>query len=452
MLAKVRFCFFLIVLVLMGFLANNHMLWANSQTQNFEWEIHSQIPGHKIAMVSTNDGWIVQFEGQAANLYRWDGNVWANAGTLTHTQFIVRGDIFMVSATDGWIVLGGPLSGSSNLAESAIYRWDGNTWTFFGSVTDPNAVSFSALDFVSAADGWATAAFNFGSHFYRWNGSAWQKETSVWLPLDAGNDIDMVSATDGWAVGFQGNIFRWDGNTWTEVDSPVTTSLNSIDMVSATNGWAVGANGVILKWNGNTWSQAPSPTTVRLNAINMVSDTEGWIVGGGWNGQNSDPGLILHWDGNAWSEVTIANMAQLNDVVKVQETDGWIVGNNNILRYVEYAPTLTMNFASGAPGSFFTVTGTGFPENNTAVISANGQELGSVSSDVDGAFMFLLSTADADEGLYFVTASVNPSATVSFTLDSDEPLRPQEGDGSIFNIPAGIAFTESIFLPIILRE
>lgn len=452
MYTRIRFYFLFIMLTLTGFLTNDYIIGAKLQTQNFEWTIHNQIYSHKIAMVSANDGWSVRFGNQVADLYRWDGTSWTSAGTLTHPQDVVRGDIFMVSATDGWIVLGGPLSGSSNLAESVIYRWDGNTWTHFATITDPNAVSFAAIDMVSATDGWATAAFNFGSHFYHWNGSTWQKMTSVWLPLDAGNDIDMVSATNGWAVGFEGDIFHWNGNTWAEVASPVTTSLNSIAMVSSTDGWAVGADGIILHWDGNTWSETPSPTSIRLNEVTMVSATDGWAIGGGWNGQDSDPGIILKWDGNTWSEVANPTTAVLNDVVIVSETDGWIVGDGNTLRYVVYPPTLTTNFTSGAPDSFFTITGTRFPENDTATITVNGQELGSVSTDADGAFIFLLSTTNADEGSYFVTASVNPSATVSFALDSNEPLRPQDGVGSIFNVPAGIAFTESVFLPIILRE
>jgi hypothetical protein len=47
--------------------------------------------------------------------------------------------------------------------------------------------------------------------------------------------------------------------------------------------------------------------------------------------------------------------------------------------------------------------------------------------------------------------SANPTASVRFTLDADDPVRPQEGVGPIFEVPAGIAFTEFVFLPIIMR-
>jgi len=372
-----------------------------STPQSSGWNINNDsVFGDKISMVSATDGWIITFAGKSAFLYRWDGTNWTNAGSVAHTQDIVRGDISMVSAADGWIALGGPLGGG---AESVIYHWVGYSWTQFDTVTDPNEVSFSSLDMISATDGWAAAGFKFGSKYYHWNGITWELDTNVWLPLVADDDIDMVSANDGWAVGFTGKITRWDGSAWIEVTSPVTTSLNSVSMVSATNGWAVGDDGVILHWDGSTWTQANSPTIAELNAVTMVS-----------------------------------------------ATDGWIAGYGGTLRY-EVVPSLAINFATGAPGSYFTFTGIDFPANDTATITVNGQELGNVPTNTNGEFVFLFSTTNADEGAYFVTANVNPSATTRFTLDSNEPVRPQDGTGTVFEVPAGIAFTETIYLPLVLR-
>jgi hypothetical protein len=46
---------------------------------------------------------------------------------------------------------------------------------------------------------------------------------------------------------------------------------------------------------------------------------------------------------------------------------------------------------------------------------------------------------------------VNPRASAVFNLDSSKPLRPQEGNGQIFSIPAGIAYTHFIYLPLVFR-
>ena len=114
-------------------------------------------------------------------------------------------------------------------------------------------------------------------------------------------------------------------------------------------------------------------------------------------------------------------------------------------------PELTLNFASGAPGSFFTATGVDFPASTTAEVTVNGHALGTVPTDADGNCSFILSTANAEEGSYYVTVSANPGATARFSLDSSEPTRPQDGVGPIFDVPANSAFTESVFLPVIQR-
>ena len=114
-------------------------------------------------------------------------------------------------------------------------------------------------------------------------------------------------------------------------------------------------------------------------------------------------------------------------------------------------PSIQTNHTSGAPGSFFTISGTNFPANGIATIEVNTETIGTTPTDANGSFSFLLSTSNADEGSYFVTTSVNPSATVGFVLVLNESTHPQEGSGKVYDVPSGIAFTESIFLPAVLR-
>ena len=123
----------------------------------------------------------------------------------------------------------------------------------------------------------------------------------------------------------------------------------------------------------------------------------------------------------------------------------------DIFRY-KLEASLYINYPNGAPGSYFTLTGTGFPASATATISANGHELGSIPVDANGDFTFLFSTTNADEGSYTIAASVNPSDTTQLTIDADDPFRLQEGTGTILDIPEGIAITTSqIFLPLVRR-
>ncbi len=428
-----------------------------SLTQRIGWVVQDDaIFGDRIDMISADDGWVLKLTSDNARLYRWNGQDWAFFDALSHTQNIVRGDIFMLSATDGWVVLGGPLSGSSNLATSSIYRWNGNTWNFYGNIEAPNAVSMESIDMLSPSEGWASGPFNFGTIYYHWNGTSWELFKQNFSDF-TGNGIDMVSSTDGWSIG--DGIYHWNGTDWVNAGKPVDRILNAISMVSTTDGWIVGGGrvfnpntgevddepGVILRWNGTSWNEVPSPVDERLFALDMVSADEGWIVG--------DKGTILHWDGGLWSEFagpSSQSSSELLGIDMLSSSNGWITGDGGVLSY-ETSPELEINVWSGAPGSFFTLSGSDYPANEEATVNVNGHDLGTITTDEAGAFSLILSTANADEGIYITTVSVNPAATIQFILDAGSPLRPQEGEATEISVPAGIALTEQLFLPKILR-
>jgi hypothetical protein len=114
------------------------------------------------------------------------------------------------------------------------------------------------------------------------------------------------------------------------------------------------------------------------------------------------------------------------------------------------AAALTINYASGKPGSFFTLEGDNFPPDDTASITINGALLGTVPTDAAGDLLFLLNTTQADTGGYTVTAAVNPVASVGLVLDSSKPTRLQEGQGTIFVVPGSLV-TDTLSLPLLVR-
>jgi hypothetical protein len=128
------------------------------------------------------------------------------------------------------------------------------------------------------------------------------------------------------------------------------------------------------------------------------------------------------------------------------------VGADYGLAFAPATPTLDINYTTGQPGSFFTLTGAEFPANSMATITVNGHDLAdNISVDGAGEFEFLLDTNQADAGRYIVAATVNPRATADFTLDPEAPLRSQEGNGTLLTVPSGIAFTEIVYLPFVCR-
>ena len=115
------------------------------------------------------------------------------------------------------------------------------------------------------------------------------------------------------------------------------------------------------------------------------------------------------------------------------------------------APTMSVNFATGKPGSFFFFEGTYYPANTAVQVWINGVLLGNVTANGDGDVRFrLLSQANTDTGAYFVTIQSSlASARTSFRLDNAAPLRADAGSGPLFVLPDGIAFTHFIYLPVV---
>jgi hypothetical protein len=49
-------------------------------------------------------------------------------------------------------------------------------------------------------------------------------------------------------------------------------------------------------------------------------------------------------------------------------------------------------------------------------------------------------------------AALPPSAAIGFTLDAQAPLRPFHNTPLTFDVPQGIAYTQSVYLPVVLRQ
>ena len=397
--------------------------------------------------------------GEASQVLAPLDYAWEKAANITSSRL---NDLYLLSAFDGWAVG----------ANGTILHWDGMAWQDFPS---PTSKALNAIDMLDQTQGWAVGN---GGEAVHWDGIAWQQVPTGINGADL-LAIAMLSPTQGWTVDNYGKIYRWDGATWTPVASPTLHRLEAIEMLSQTEGWMGGFDGTLLHWNGSDWQNVDSPTVNEikglsalawddvwatagtgflnwdgsqwsklptpfsgLEGISMVSGRDGWAVG--------ESGLLVHWDGDEWLQEASPVTYTLKAVDMLNGGYGWAVGyNGTMLEYNDQSPKLEINYASGATGSFFTIYGVRFPANSTAVVGVNGQALGNVSADSQGELQFLLDTQNAGQGRYIVSASspgVDPGVA-SFTLDPAAGLRSQEGSGTIFQVPAGIAFGEVQFLP-----
>ena len=137
-----------------------------------------------------------------------------------------------------------------------------------------------------------------------------------------------MSASECWAVGYyyglddlidQTLIERWDGTSWTIVNSPNTNTqsnvLLGVTCGSASDCWAVGdyaftgsvLQTLIERWNGTSWEIVNSPNTSATQSNLLYSVTCGpasdcWAVGYYIvdAASNLNQTLIERWNGTSW--------------------------------------------------------------------------------------------------------------------------------------------------------
>jgi hypothetical protein len=246
------------------------------------------------------------------------------------------------------------------------------TWTVTAS---PNVTPFDnvlwGVDALAPSSAWAVGSADTGMLptrrpvVLRWDGARW---ASVANPLPPGGgelrDVDALSSTDAWAVGFSNSsvgfdtlIERWNGNAWSIVPSPNLSAQNTLIGVkafSANDAWAVGSNNVpgtlnfatlIERWDGTRWSVVPSPSPDpfenRLVDVDGVAPNDVWAVG---SRQAFPDGvrqaLVLHFDGTAWNSIPVPTGidATLEAVVAVSSNDVWAVGSEFSLSVFWHVP------------------------------------------------------------------------------------------------------------------
>jgi alpha-tubulin suppressor-like RCC1 family protein len=133
---------------------------------------------------------------------------------------------------------------------------------------------------------------------------------------------------------------------------------------------------------------------------------------------------------------------------------GTIVRRSTPTNIVGSVPArVSLNYATGSPGSLFTLAGENYPPGSPMTVTVNSVVLTTTfRTNETGGFIFFIDTSSALVGDYVVTVSVNPQSSAMFTLESGAPIRPPEGGGQTVTVPAGIAVQfRHAYLPAILR-
>ncbi|HEX8220567.1 MAG TPA: S-layer homology domain-containing protein [Chloroflexia bacterium] len=185
-----------------------------------------------------------------------------------------------------------------------------------GSLPSPNLLE--DVDMLSVSDGWAVGSQGNSVHIERWNGSSWNPmpPPAGLLPYSTLHGVSVLSSNDAWAVGSQGSdsyasaqtlMLHWNGTQWSVVQSPSPGSswnaLYDVEALAPDDVWAVGvidSGPSIIHWDGTAWTNFPVPITQSgpLRSIYAPGPNDIWAVGEG--GPHVTQMNLLHWDGVAW--------------------------------------------------------------------------------------------------------------------------------------------------------
>ena len=218
-----------------------------------------------------------------------------------------------------WIV---PLTAARGTGQVGLPAW--------GTEPSPNAGfprnAFSAVDVLSASDAWAVGHYEAGGFDHprplveRWNGTAWGSVAVPWNEESELLGVAAVATNDVWMVGGDqqtghSRIAHWNGTAITDVPHPNPGTFNRLYAVTAVGPndvWAVGeytstiSRTVALHWNGSTWAQVATPTGDGYSHLYGVTALASNDV---WAvGDDGNSTLTLHWNGSQWSRVSSPNL------------------------------------------------------------------------------------------------------------------------------------------------
>jgi plastocyanin len=351
-------------------------------------------------------------------------------------------EVVTVGPDDVWAV------GAAQIGEepaTVIEHWDGAAWT---RVTSPNvgagANYLYGVDAASASDIWAVGTFlNVGASRHRalilhYDGATWT--TFPGPNVGSGNNylqaVEVVSATDIWAVGYHEDdsgvvgtlILHYDGSAWSIFPSPEPAPsgnyLYGLSAIAPNDIWAVGAfyeasagnlQTMTLHYDGSAWSSVPSPNQVAstpnlLMDVVATSASVAWAVGFANGTEDFEP-FILEWDGTQWSLAGSSIRAgRFWGVDAVSRNDVWAVGGAGLIQHWDGTAWQEITVPSTLTGTLFGVSA--LPTGEVHAVGYNTPQ-GRKEKTLAGN---LCEAAVTDTGFSIDQATVALGATVAWTF------------------------------------
>jgi len=205
-----------------------------------------------------------------------------------------------------------------------LLQWNGSAWN---SLVSPTTENLNGIDIYNKT--FALAVGNKG-RVIKWNGVSWSAPQALGQspPL---NDVSIFSPNlmfIGGARSGSGRVYKStnSGSSWSIDNSNLGTVVRGVKTISSNLAFAIGNDGNIWKWNGNSWNLDSSPTTQDLYGIDGTSSTNLFAAGGDFGNA-----IITSYNGNSWSLVYNTNGKDtLRDIVSFNDA-AFTVGDGGLI-------------------------------------------------------------------------------------------------------------------------
>ena len=266
--------------------------------------------------------------GSANHIAVWNGSTWSGLGPGITTNG--AGYVYSIALDgSGNVYAGGAFTTAGGLPAKNLARWNGSTWSTFGSgintatvyATLVYAVTVDTLGNLYVGGEFTTVGNTPATNIVEWNGSSWSALGTGIGPTSgavrtlttdgAGNLYAGGNFTNAGAI-MANNIAEWNGSNWSALGSGIGGQVYGLVTDHAGNLYAGGyfatadsvtVNG-IAEWNGSTWSALGAGVSGNGGLVQSLAfDHAGNLFAGG---SFSTAGAatatnIAEWNGSTWS-------------------------------------------------------------------------------------------------------------------------------------------------------
>jgi len=248
----------------------------------------------------------------------WNGSSWA---PLSDDAY--KNSIYTMESVGDDLYIAGALSEVGDTDVSQVARWNGSTWSDFGSTNfyPVRVLLFDGTDVYASGDHQTVGATQ---------AAIWKREGDTWTGIGRARPTGLIpfvhamAMFDGelWVGGQFTNMFtdvsdvpanriaKWNGTSWSAIGTGADGVIESFH-VTDSNLYVGGAfsniDGTpasrIAKWNGSTWSALGAGLTGQRVYDMIGTDTELYVVGQFTHAGGMPAGNIAKWNGSAWSNV-----------------------------------------------------------------------------------------------------------------------------------------------------